>query len=102
SRDSATLHIEERQLIYPTNSGAVRALHIVGEDLQLRLGVDLGALGEQQRVVRLLPVCLLCDGMHVHLAVEYAVRLAIEDAFVQLAAEAVRLGVLDASLMIAV
>src|SRR5436305_1431835 len=99
---TTTLHIEERLLIESPNRRAVRALHVVGEDLQLRLRVDLGLAGEKQGVVRLLPVRFLRDRMDVHLAVEHAVRLAVEHALVQLPAEAVRLRVYDERLVIAV
>src|SRR5688500_1758746 len=35
--DAATQHVELRRLVDPAHGGAVRALHVVGEDLQLRL-----------------------------------------------------------------
>ena len=64
------------------------ALHVVGEDLQLRLGVDLRVVREQQRVVGLLAVRLLRDGIDEHLPVEHPMRRFVEDALVQLPAGA--------------
>src|SRR6185503_16506955 len=99
---AAALHVEERLLVDLPHRRAVRALHVVGEDLELRLRVDVGGLGEQQRLARLLAVRLLRDRVHVHLAVEHAMRAPVEDALVQLAAEAIRLRVNYKRLVIAV
>src|SRR4051812_47686892 len=57
--DPTALHVEERRLVQTTDGRAVRALHVVGEDLELRLRIDLRLLGEEQGVVRLLAVGLL-------------------------------------------
>src|SRR4051812_14217100 len=57
--DPPALHVEERRLVETTDRRAVRTLHVVGEDLELRLRVDLCLLGEEQGVVRLLAVGLL-------------------------------------------
>ena len=73
----------------------MRALDVVGEDLELRLGVDGRVVGQQQRLVRLLGVGLLGVLADEDLAVEDAVALAVEDALVQLVAGAVRLRVVD-------
>ena len=78
----------------------MRALHVVRKDLELRLGVDLRPLGQQQRVVGLLAIRLLRFGMDVHLAIEDAVRRAVEDALVQLPAVAVGLHMFDARLVV--
>src|SRR5688572_4590662 len=58
-RDAAALHIEQRRFVDPANRCAVRALHVIGKDLELGLRVDPRALGQQQRVVGLLAVRLL-------------------------------------------
>jgi hypothetical protein len=50
----------------------VGAPHIVGEDLELRLGVDPRRRREEQVVVALLAVGLLRFGVHVDLSVEHA------------------------------
>ena len=44
--------VEQRVGIQPADGGAVRGLDFVGVDLQHRLGVDLGAVGQQQVLVR--------------------------------------------------
>ena len=76
------------------------ALHVVGEDLELRLGVDLGPVAEQQVAVGLLGVGLLRLGLHEHLAVEDRARPAVEDALVDLPAPAVGLVVVDGGVVV--
>ena len=73
----------------------MRAFHIVGINFQLRLGVDLRVVGEQQVAVGLLGVGLLRIFVDDNAAVENAVRVIIQNAVVKLAAAAVRAGVLD-------
>src|SRR6476646_7561766 len=81
--DAARLQVEERGLVDLPDRRAVRALHVVGEDLELRLGVDVRRVGKQQRLVRLLAVRLLRDRPDVDLPVEHAVRPPVENALVQ-------------------
>ena len=57
--EASRLQIKDRVLVELTHRGAVRALHVVGENLELRLRIDLRIVGEQQRLVRLLGVGLL-------------------------------------------
>ena len=71
------------------------AHHVVGENLKLRLGIELGALRQQQRARHLLAVGLLRAGRDDDLALEHAARLAVEHALEQLAAHAARHAVLD-------
>src|SRR5438105_2736936 len=73
----------------------MRALDVVSEDLQLRLGVDLCILRQEQRLVRLLRVGLLGIGAHDNLAVEDRAGVIREDPLVDLATAAVRLRVID-------
>ena len=47
------------------------AFHVVGVDLQLRLGIDFGVVRQQQVAVGLVGITVLRIGMHDHLAVEY-------------------------------
>ena len=54
--------IKDRVLVELTHCRAVRALYVVCEDLELRLRIDLRIVGEQQGLVRLLGVGLLCVG----------------------------------------
>src|SRR5262249_62389393 len=56
-------------------SSAMRAFDVVGENLQLRLGVDGRAVGKQQHLVRLLGVGLLRILANENLAVENTVSL---------------------------
>src|SRR6185437_6940637 len=98
--DSATLEIEQRGRIDRSDRCTVRALDVVGVDLELRLRVDARTFGEEQIVVALLAVGLLCFGSNVHLAIENRMRLAIHDALVQLVAGAALLRMNDAGLVI--
>ena len=78
----------------------MRALHVVGKDLELRLGVDRRVVGEQQRPVGLLGVGLLRVLTNDDLAVEHRARLAAENALVDLVARAVRLRVIDGGVIV--
>ena len=57
--EAARAQVEDRVLVELADRRAVRALHVVGEDLELRLGVDRRVVGQQQRPVGLLGVGLL-------------------------------------------
>ena len=46
--DAACAQIEQRVLVELAETRAMRALHIVGVDHQIGLGVDLGAVRQQQ------------------------------------------------------
>ena len=89
--DAARAQVEHRVFVELADRRAVRALHVVGEDLELRLGVDLRVVGEQQRLVGLLRVGLLRVLPDDDLAVEDGARPAGQDALVDLVARAVRL-----------
>ena len=69
--------------------------HVVGEDLKLGLGIELGQFGQQQRAGHLLAVGLLRAGRDDDLALEHAARLVVEHALEQLAARAAGHAVLD-------
>ena len=83
---AARAQVEDRVVVELADRRAVRALHVVGEDLELRLGVDRRVVGEQQRPVRLLGVGLLRVLADDDLAVEDRARRAAEDALVDLVA----------------
>ena len=74
--DAPRPQVEERVLVELTDRRAVPALHVVGEDLELRLRVDERLAREEQVLVRLLRVGLLRVGAHEDLAVEDAARAA--------------------------
>ncbi len=57
--DAAGAQIENGFLVQLADGRAVRAFHVVGVNLQLRLGVGRRVVGEQQILVRLLGVGLL-------------------------------------------
>ena len=90
--------IEHRLAVELADGGAMRALDVVGENLELRLGVDVRFRGQQQVAARLRRVGALGVRAHDDLAVEHRVRGTASDAFVQLAADAVRLRVVDAGM----
>ena len=71
------------------------ALHVVGEDFQLRLVVGLGLLGQQQRPRHHLGVGLLRVLAHDDLALEHAAAFVVEHRAEQLAAFAAAGGMVD-------
>ena len=92
--------VEDRLAVKLADGGAVRAFDVVGENLELRLGVDGRVVGQEQRLVGLLGVGLLGVLADEDLAVEDAVGLAVEDALVKLVTGAVRHGVVDAGVVV--
>ncbi len=98
--EPARPQVEHRFVVDLAHRGAMRALDVVGEDLELRLGVDLRILGQQQRRVRLLRVGLLRVGPDDDLAVEDAACAIGEDALVHFAAAAVRPRVIDGRVVV--
>src|SRR5207302_3624143 len=102
-----------RRLVQPTRSqvadlrgveladgGAMTALDVVGVNFQLRLGIDFGAVRQQQVAVGLLRVGPLRVGMHDQLAVEHRARSTVQYTLVELAAGAARPRMVDAGVMI--
>ncbi len=71
------------------------AFHVVGVNLQLRLGIDLRVIGKQQVAVGLFRVGFLRVFVNNDAAVKNAVRVTIENAVIELAAAAMRTGMLD-------
>src|SRR5215471_2999923 len=92
--DSAGAQIEERVLFNLADGRSMRTLYVVGIDLQLRLGVDLCVVREQQVAIRLLGVGLLRIFVNDDAAVKHAMRVAVEDAVIKLAAATVWAGML--------
>ena len=70
--------VEKGDVVQPADGGAVRALHVVGEDLELGLGVHPGVIAPEEIAVGLLGVGLLRLGAHEHLTVEDRARPAVE------------------------
>ena len=77
------------------------ALHVVGVDLQLGLGVHLGIVTLQDVGVALVGPRALGVLLYVHLAVEHTGALARHDALVELVARAVRHIVTDVGVVVA-
>ena len=78
----------------------MRALDVVGVDFELRLGVGLSGVAQQQVRIALLGVRLLGGFGHVDASREHAVRLILQDAAVELSAVAMRLLMLDAHVVV--
>ncbi len=76
------------------------AFDVVGVDLQLWLGIDFGVLGQEQVAVGLVRIGMLGIGMHHHLTVEHGARGAGQHALIELAALALRPGVVDARVVV--
>src|SRR5260370_3267699 len=99
-RNAARLQIEQQVLVQRPGRRAVAALHIVGENLELRLVVGFGVLREQQRLRHHLAVGLLRARTDDDLALEYAAALAVEHRLIELAAEPARNRVVDDQLVV--
>ena len=96
-RQAAALEVEHFICFQLADRGAVRAFDVVGEDLQLRLGIDMGLVGNQQIARLLSGVGLLRAFAHQDLAVEHGVRCAADHGLVQLPAAAMCMRVVDAA-----
>ena len=59
SADAAAVEVEERLRVELADRRAMRAFHVVGEDLELGLGIDRRRALEQQPLQRLLAIGLL-------------------------------------------
>ena len=94
-RDAARAQVKQQVLVDLGRRRAVAAHHVVGVDLELRLGIELGILRQHQNLRHLLAVALLRVGPHDHLALEDAVRPVGQHALEQLAALAAGHGVID-------
>src|SRR6185503_17995602 len=77
------------------DGGAVRALDVVGIDLELRLAVNRRFFGQHQVLVALSSIGLLSVLSHNNAAVEDRARFVVEYSFVKLSAGAVMLCVID-------
>ena len=87
--DAALLGVEQRLLVQGPDGVAMGAGDVVGEDLQLRLGVHLGPVGEDQRVVAHPGVRAVGAGLDDDAALEHATRLVGDHALGQLVGGAV-------------
>ncbi len=78
------------------------ALHVVGEDLESRPGVDLGVVGEQQVLVGLAGIRTGRVRPHDDASVEHPMPAFVHDSLVELAAGAPGRGVLDQNRIVVV
>jgi len=92
--------VEESLFVELADARAVAALHVVGVDLELGLGVDLGPLAEQQVRVRLQCIGLGRLGAHEHTAAEDAPRILGQHSLVELPARAVGRRVVDQGVVV--
>src|SRR5450432_1151618 len=60
--DAAGAQIEQRLLVEVADGGAMAAFDIIGENFQLRLGIDAGAPAQEQVAIELLRVAALRVG----------------------------------------
>ena len=94
-RDAARAQVEQHLLVELPDGGAVRALDVVGVDLELGLGVDLGVARKEQVAVGLMRFGLLRVRVDVDAPVEHPAPASARDALVVLLALAPRRDVLD-------
>ncbi len=90
ARQAPGPQVEHRLVVELADRRAVRALHIVRENLELRIRVDGGVVRQQQRAIGLLRVRFLRVDPDDDAAVEDAATLAGQDALVEFVARAVR------------
>ena len=100
--DAAAFKIKELVFFELADCRSMRALHIIGKNLKLGLGVHLRIVGQEQVLVRLLRVGQLRAVTHKNFAVENRTRLAVEDALIKLMTGAVRLPVINHRMRIGV
>ena len=82
-------HIEQGGIVELADGGTVGTLHVVGVDLEHRLGVHTGLAAGGEVLVGHLRRRLLGSVLHEHTAREGARRLVVEDVLVELAGRAV-------------
>src|SRR5690349_13609 len=93
--DAARFEIKQLFRIDLADRRAVRALHIVRINLELRLRIYARFIGQQKILVRLLRVRLLRALTNEYFAVENRAAVAVENALVQLVTRAMRLLVIN-------
>ena len=88
--NAAAAQVEQLLGIEFADRRAMAAFHVVGENLEFRLGIDLGVGRQQQRLVHLIAVGLLRCAGDLDLALEHAARAAGQHVLHRLARGAVR------------
>ena len=92
--------IEHLFFVKLSDGGAMCAFDVVGEDLQLWFRVDGRAVRQQQRLVGLPRIGLLCILPDEDLAVEHTPRRAVQHRLVQLMACTMRMRVVDDGMVV--
>ena len=87
--DAALLHVEHRGVVELPHRGAVGALHVVGIDLEHRLGIHACGLGHHEVLVALVRLRLLRVVAHQYATGEGADGMLVEHVFVELVRHAV-------------
>ena len=78
----------------------MRALHVIGVDLELRSRVGLGLSGQQQAVITLLRLRLLCARLYDNTSTEDRARTVIENTPVPFVTGRLRLVVFDTRVVV--
>lgn len=94
-RDATCLHIKQLLGIHIADGGTMAALHVVGQDFQLGLGIDLRPVGQQQGATQLLRVGLLRQRRNTDAALEYRMAMIVNHVLEQLVAAAVGHGMVQ-------
>src|SRR6185437_6652055 len=87
--DTAGTQVEHSLRIELPDGGAVSTSHVVGMDLQLRLGVDDGIVAQHQVFVGLFRIGLLRVFAHDDAAIEDGVGAVVQNSLVELVTGAV-------------
>src|SRR5689334_12289734 len=93
--DTPGAQVEKRLGVQLPDGRAVRAAHVVRPDLQFGLGVDHRIVGENQVLVGLLRVGLLCVFADDDAAVEHGRGTPVQNTLVQLVAGGMRFCMID-------
>src|SRR5262249_30642837 len=97
---AARAQIEKSGFVHLADGRAVRTFYVVSVDLQLRFGVDLGIIAKQKIAIGLLGVSFLGVLVHDDAPMENTARLPVQNAVVELAAVAMRAGMLHEHVVI--
>src|SRR5271169_1733136 len=98
--DTARAQVEKTGIVKLADRCTMCAFHVIGENFQLRFGIRFGLPRQQKIVVDLVGIRLDGTGMDDHLAIEYAMRLSVQNAPVILTAGTRRGEVVNAGMMI--
>ena len=98
--DPARPQIKKRVFLKLPDRRSVAAFHVIGKDLQLRLGVSLGRIRKEQALVRLMSVRPLRVLAHHNYPAENAAGIPRQESLEKLVALPVRLAVIHECLLV--